>query len=291
MKTIYTKTVVLVAVVVMWFCVAGTMAEEIDQAGISPVYKHRPMVMSGEGMERMLSRIRQTNPEKAEELASLCEKDPNEFRKRLREHFRQEFGERRWDRKEQSRSGRGPRGGHQMMHPKGGRKGTLRERMWRRHTEFMNWLTENYPDQAKRLERLQRKNTNVYFEQLDLAMKTYRPIMRASRRNQELAEVLKKDLQLKEECLEVLADTKSATDKSEKERLKKQLEEIVADRFELLIKLKQIRYEELLQKLERIKEELRERKNEVDNLRSQKADNVKGRLEELLSGKEKIDWD
>jgi len=289
MRAIYTTILVIVIAVVMWSGVTVSAADQTGQKG----RKHRPMVMTEEGMERMLSRIRQTNPEKAEELASLYEKDPNEFRKRLREHFRQEFGERRWGQKEQSRPGRGTRGDHQMMMPGRGKmsQGPMGERMLKDHIAFMSWLTENYPDKAQQLQKLQQEDMEAYFEQLGSIMRTYKPIMKASKWNPELAGVLKEDLRLKGQRRELLAAIKAATDEDERKQLENQLKGVVAERFELIIKRKQIRYEELLQKLEHLKEQLRERKNEVDSLRSQKAEKVKGRLEELLSGKEKIDWD
>ena len=76
-----------------------------------------------------------------------------------------------------------------------------------------------------------------------------------------------------------------------KEQLKGQLEKVVAERFELIIKRKQIKYEELLRRLASLEKEVKERKNEVDILKSQKADKVKERLGELLENMEKVDWD
>jgi len=277
----------MVVAVVMWSGVNVAVAEQTGQKG----RRHRPMVMTEERVERMLSRIGQTNPEKAEQLARLREKDPNEFQKRLREHFRQEFGERSWGQKAQSHSGRGPHGGHKMTLPGMMGKGPMGERMWKDHTDFISWLTENYPDKAERLQKLQQEDMEAYFGQLGSIMRTYKHIMKASKRNPELAGVLKEDLRLKKQRSELLAEIKAATDEGEKKQLENQLEKVVADRFELIIKRKQIQYEELLRKIEHLKEQVRERKNEVDSLKSQKADKVKERLEELLSGTEKIDWD
>jgi hypothetical protein len=288
MRKFYTTILVMVVAVVMWSGVA--VAGQAGQKG----RRYRPMVMTEDRVERMLSRIRQIDPEKAEQLASLQEKDPNDFQKQLREYFRQELGERNWGQKGQSRSGRGSREGHQMMMPGRGRmdQGPMGERMLKDHIDFMSWLTENYPDKAQRLQKLQQEgDMEAYFGQLGSIMRTYKPIMKASKRNPELAGVLKEDLSLKKQRRELLEEIKMVTDEGEKKQLKNQLEKVVADRFELIIKRKQMQYEELLQKIERLKEQVRERKNEVDSLKSQKADKVKERLEELLSGTEKVDWD
>jgi len=292
MKTSYLTIMVLMAVLVLWPGVTDAVAEKADQAEMGRGRWHGPVAMSEERIERILNRIEQTNPEKAKELARLREEDPNEFQKQLREHFRKEFGERHRQRRTE-RMGReqGHRGREQMVPSKGGGKGPLRDRMWEKHTKFMGWLTENYPDEANRLKQLQQKDDEAYFEELRLAMKTYRSIMQASTRNPELAGVLKEDLRLREERRELLAEIKAATDEDEKQQLKNQLEKVVAERFELIIKRKQVRYEEMLGRLERLKEQVKERKNEVDSLKSQKADKVKERLEELLGGTEKVDWD
>jgi DNA repair exonuclease SbcCD ATPase subunit len=122
-------------------------------------------------------------------------------------------------------------------------------------------------------------------------MKMYRPIMKASKKSPELAEVLKEDLKLKGQRKELLEEIKYASDEGEKEQLKNQLEQLVAERFELIIKRKQARYEQLLQRLENLKKQVEMRKNEVDTLKSQKADKVKERVRELLSDTEKINWD
>ncbi len=299
MRTSYLTIMVLAAFAVMWPGVTDVMAEETDQtstssvesAEIGPGRRHRA-VMTEERIERMLNRLKQTDPEKAEELENLREEDTEKFQEQLREYFRSEF-ERRMRRQapEQPDTNRGPRTHRQMRSPNGGGKGPIRERMWKKHTDFMSWLTENYPDQAERLKKLQQEDTEAYFRQLASSMKMYKPIMKALKRNPEFAEVLKEDLLLKERRSELLADIKAATDEGEKEQLTNQLEEIVAERFELIIKRKQVQYEELLKKLELLSEQVKQRKNEVDSLKSQKADKVKERLEELLGGTEKVHWD
>ena len=288
------KTILLMGIaVVLWSGVA--VAEDADWTG--PGRRPRSGMMAGERADRILDRIEQTDPEKAGELRLLRDKDPNEFQKQLREYFRDEFGGRRGRMGEQKgrmsrgrmgdQEGRMPRGRNQ----KGFGEGPMRERMWRDHTRFMSWLTENYPEQAEQLNKLQQEDPEEYFKQLHSTMKTYKPIMKASMKNPELAEVLKEDLNLKAQRKELLEEIKSATDESEKEQLKNQLEQLVAERFELIIKRKQARYEQLLEKLESLKKQVELRKNEVDTLKSQKADKVKERVKELLSDIEKINWD
>jgi hypothetical protein len=292
MKTSYLTIMVLSAVVILWPGVTDAVAEDNNQTKMGPGWRHRQMVMPEEVRERVLSRIEETNPEKAKELKRLLEEDPNEFHKQLRAHFRQEFrGRMRPQGPEGQDWGDRPRTRRQARSPRSGGKGPMRDRMWEKHIEFTKWLTENYPDKAKRLEQLQQSGDEGYLEEVRKVMKTYGPVMRASRRNPELAGVLKEDLSLKEQRHELLADIKAATDEGEKEQLTKQLGKVVADRFELIIKRKQIKYEELLQRLKSLEKQVQERKTEVDRLKSQKADKVSERLEELIKGTEKVDWD
>jgi hypothetical protein len=72
-----------------------------------------------------------------------------------------------------------------------------------------------------------------------------------------------------------------------------QLNEVVGKRFDLIVKRKQIEYERLLEKLEKLKKEVKESEAEVDkwNDAKFKQENVKTRVEDLVSGKEKFRWD
>ena len=68
---------------------------------------------------------------------------------------------------------------------------------------------------------------------------------------------------------------------------------VVSSRFDLIVKRKQIEYEQLRNRLEKLKKEVEQREAEVEKWKDAKFKNesVKARLEELVSGAEKFQWD
>jgi len=86
----------LLSAVVCWStATAGEMAKE-EQGCVKPPSPEGPMQgrrfeMSDEHIEQMLAGIRQTDPQKADELVQLREHDPEAFRAELREVARERF--------------------------------------------------------------------------------------------------------------------------------------------------------------------------------------------------------
>lgn len=79
--------------------------------------------LTDEEIDRIMEGVKQRDPEKAEELAKIREKDPENFQEELRRHGREEFGK------------------------------IIRERIerWRqeRQAEFLEWLGENDSKEAQ----------------------------------------------------------------------------------------------------------------------------------------------
>ena len=65
---------------------------------------------------------------------------------------------------------------------------------WKCRNEHIEWLEQNYPDEAKKLAELREKDPGLYMRKLGLSLKKYGKIAEASRENPQLAEVLKEDL-------------------------------------------------------------------------------------------------
>ena len=75
-----------------------------------------------------------------------------------------------------------------------------------------------------------------------------------------------------------------------KKKLTAELETIVSDRFDLIVKRKQIAYETMSKRLEELKRQVRESEDKIDSWKKLKSEKVKERLEGLTSETEKFSW-
>jgi len=223
--------------------------------------------LTNEEIDRIMEGLKQRDPQKAKELAELRKKEPEKFKFELGRNAHEEFAK------------------------------LMEERMekWRqqRRAEFLNWLEKNYPREARSLASLKERDPNLYEQKLSSTREKYGPIYDAERRNSPLAEVLKEDLRLKEREDELIGKIKTTTDQKEKEKLNAELEDVVADRYDLILRRKQIAYERLLKELEELQNRIKESQAEMLKYQDSKVktDNVKQRLKDLLEEKKGIRWD
>jgi len=294
MKTTYGTILVLVMATAMLLaaplpCVAVEKDEGNILAEDEPKRGHKLFELTDEAIERMMNRLAKSNPEEAKELEKLRDRDPEKFREAMRERLGKKYKGRMGQ-----RAGRKPRKGPDMPGgPAGGRKEMVREQMREKHTECLEWLEKNYPEEAKKLAELRGKKPELYRRQIELSLKKYGRIAKAAKENPELAEALKEDLELKKERDELLGKIRATSDDDEKKKLVKKLEEVVGSRFDLIVKRKQIKYEHLREKLEGLKERVKQSEAEVEKWKDAKFknENVKARLEELTSKIESFKWD
>ncbi|MHC4557109.1 MAG: hypothetical protein ACYTFW_07675 [Planctomycetota bacterium] len=223
--------------------------------------------LTEEEIDQIIEGLKQRDPEKAKELAKLREENPEKFIAELRRHAGEEFGKVIRERIEQGRQ--------------------------KRRADFLKWLGENVPKEAEELSKLKDKDPDLYTKKYDLLRRKYGRIFEESRRNPELAEVLLEDLQLQKRRDELLGKINSAGSERQKKRLIAELEEVVSDRYDLIVRRKQIAYERLLKWLEELRNRIRESRTELLKWRDDeaKAENVKQRTKELLEGKKGFNWD
>ncbi len=310
MKTTYVTILVLAMMVVLLTAPVPCGAAEKDRENIWSDEKPKPVAkqrqLTKETIKRIMSRLAETNPEKAEELEQLRKKDPEKFKlelrkivrgqfsKRIRERGKERPGQRRGAPEAMARPGGGPsRGGMpgmpgMGMHP--GMRGRAME-MRKKHAEYLEWLKENYPKEVEKLAELREEKPELYMRRLGLNLKKYGRIAEAEKENPELAKVLKEDLELKEKRNKLLRKIRASTNDAEKKRLTKELEEVVSSKFDLIVKRKQIEYEQLSKKLEKLKEQVKRSEAEVEKWENVKDKEVKQRLEELISRAEKFNWE
>jgi len=173
----------------------------------------------------------------------------------------------------------------------GNKRGQFMGYMREKHDEYIKWLEKNYPEKAEKLAELKEKNPKLYFKYIKMGHRKCRRIMEAEEESPQLAKVLKQDMELKGERDKLLKAIRKAGDNKEKEKLTGQLKEVVSSRFDLIVKRKQIAYEQLQKKLEELKKRVEESQVEAQKWNKLKDQKVKERLEVLLAKTEKFNWD
>jgi hypothetical protein len=224
--------------------------------------------LTDEQVNRIMESIKKSDPAKAKELEGLRAKDPEQFQGELRRNGGDEYRKIRRERMER----------------------WLQERQ----ADFIEWLEEYVPDEAKELSQLKESgDPNLYRMKYELVRQKYNRIADMSRRSPELAEVLVADLQLQERRDGILNKYKNAKTDKEKEQFKSQLEEVVAARYDVLIRRKQITYEWLLKRLEDLQREVNHSKEEIIKLKDDnvKKDNVTERVKDLTGESSRFPWD
>jgi len=296
---------VLAAAVVLLSMTPGSCKAEADEdiwSDEAPGPTSRRFKMSDEKIEELLDKTAKEHPERAKELRELRKNNPEQFRTEMRQMF---FAQRRELREHpgegpgvHERPGMGP-SGVPGMHPKEpmrgreggeGRRERWRERIARRHEEYIEWLKADFPEEAQKLVRLREKDPETYAKRIMASMRKYVEIMDAQKKNPELAEVLKEELELKQNRDKLLTNIDTSKGKQRK-KLEQQLEELVNLRFDLIVRKKQLRYEDLRRKLEQLQKQVKQREAEVEKLKNKKARFIRERLEELTNKTEKISWD
>lgn len=241
--------------------------------------KYGKFELTAAKIDRIMQRLAKSDPNKTEQLKQLQQKDPEKFKTELREAMREQLGKKFKNHMKGRPESFGP--GHIM--PEMGMR-------WK-YDKYLDWLKENYPAEAEKLAELSKKDPDLYWKQLGLSLKTYGRIAEAARENPGLAEVLKKDLTLRQQQEKLLGEIEAANDK-DKEGLIKDLKEVLSNRFDVIVERKQIEYEQLLEKLERLKNDVEQRKAKMEKWKDTtfKEESVKARLEELLGKSDKFTW-
>ncbi len=299
MRTEWLKIVCAASLILMgtgWGLVSAGEMEQEEQMMAEPAMHGGRFEPGPEQIERILNRIREKDPQKADELTQLREKDPEAFKEEIRNIAREQFRTRMHEEKGEQGKQLMPRrpGGPTMEGPGQGRwPEMMRERFQERSEEYMTWLKENYPDEATKLEQLKEENPGQHMKAMGLSWRKYGPIFNASKDNPALAAVLKDQLALREKRNEILKQIRATTDENQKKTLAKELEGVVSQQFDLIVKRKELAYEDLNKKLEELKKDIENRKAEVEKWKSKKFKNeqVKKRVDELVNKTEKFEWE
>jgi hypothetical protein len=207
-----------------------------------------------EDIDHFLKELKESNPAKAKELTSLREKDPEKFREELRKSVREQ-----WTKRIESWRSR-----------------------WR--AEFLEWLQKAVPKVAQSLTKLKNTDPDLYAKKYEIVREKYGRIFEESRRNPPLAEVLRAEMELDERRELLIKEIKATKNEQQKKKLMAQLEEVVGDKYDLIIRKKIIAYEFLLKRIEELQKELNKSRDEIEKWKDPKIkeQNVKDRTKELL---------
>lgn len=278
------------------FCGSAVAAKE-DIWDDGPAQMPGRFRLTDEKIEQILNLIAEKAPQRAEELRQLQKEDSDKFKEQIRAELAKmrppekggpeslQPGRRSSPRR--LPEGAGPPSGRRRGPARGGR---WRENMQKSHEEYIKWLEKNYPDEAQELEELQEKDPDQYLRSAFASRRKYGRIMDAEKRNPELGEVLKEDLEIQKLCVELLEQIKQA-DGKKREELVKELDGLVSRRFDLIVRKKQLQYQDLQKRLEKMQAELKQRQFEVEKLQESKEKAIKERLAELIGQNEKVNWE
>lgn len=267
----------------------------------------------GRRMEGLIQRLEQVDPQRAEQLRKLRQEDPDRFQEEIRKEFqgKMQQGRRMGPGRPHHQDSPGPMrpgpgfrgpggpgsglgGPHQgrpdSLHDGRGMRGRWQEQLHKKHEEFIQWLTENYPEKAAAISELQEKEPQAYIMKVAELRKKYEPIIQAGKHNPRLAEVLKKDLELQHRRDEIRRQLRYAKDE-ERQSLLNELKTVIARRFDLILEKKQIQYEQLEKRLAKLQKELEKKKTELQKLQGTKEKAVEDRVKDLTNQSEKVEWD
>ena len=229
---------------------------------------------------KMIDRMAQRDPTKADELRKLKAEDPCKFQEEMQKLWRERMGRR-------DGQGSDDKGGLGRMH---GRM-DVRESLEAKHNEYIKFLEQNYPEEAAELAMVKEKTPDQYFGRLRTSLEKYGRIAKAAKDNPELAAVLKQDVVLKSQTEEVVKQLRAVSDETKKKELTDKLRGLVNERFDLIVKQKELRYQDMNKRLAELQKQVNNQQAELQKLKTKKEQQVNERVSELLSESEKIDWE
>lgn len=223
--------------------------------------------LSDDVVERIMQGIQKRDPAKAKQLAELRQKNPEKFRTQLREQGQPELD--------------------QMIRER------FDARRQERNTKFLEWLKVNYAAEEQGLTKLKEKDPQLYISEFDRLMRLYGYIFEADSSCPELGTALKADFQLKKRAGDLVREIRNEKSDAKKQALGMELQDLMGKRYDLIVRRKEIAYEQLLKKLAEMQKQIQESKDEIGKWRDPKVkqQNVRQRTETLTENKVRFKWD
>lgn len=223
--------------------------------------------LTEETVNKILEGLRKRDPAKARELERLKSRDPERFKAELRDAGQPELD--------------------QIV------RDYWETRRQRRNAEFIDWLKDNYPQQEQELTSLKDRDPKLYITSFERLMGEYGSIFEAARSNPELGAILKEDHDLKRRVGELCRRLRSEKSDAKKQELGAELQEVLARRYDLIVRRKEIACEQLLRRLDDLQKQVIQSKENIARYKDQqvKRENVRQRVQALTENKVKFKWD
>jgi hypothetical protein len=225
-------------------------------------------------LQRMLEEIRQSDPEKAKQMEKMLKEDPGQFAQMVRAEIRNALK---------------PKAKPSDASQPAEKTTEWQEELQKRHDAFMHWFLREYAADHAELIKVRDAEPEKYVQRVMDMMTIYEPIQRAQRYNPALAAVMKQDIELQKQRDTLLLQIRKAV-AEEQHRLMKELETLVAARFDIIVQKKELQYESLRKRLDKLEMQLDQQALELESLKKNKAQTVEDHLRELMSRSETISW-
>jgi len=141
--------------------------------------------------------------------------------------------------------------------------------------EFMDWLKDVYPQEFERLQELKETNPQLYELKLLAKSNELRRLYFAYKENPERGEILIDIRELNQQRDIILKELKNTNDEKELEELKEKLAETIEKKYDLLVKQKELAYQSLRERLEKLQQQVKESEKQVGKW---KSDDYRGKL-------------
>ena len=158
-----------------------------------------------------------------------------------------------------------------------------------RNQEYITWLKTNYPEEAVRLEGIQKKQPKTFNRQMRESRKIYVPIKDMMDKNPKIAKIMKEEMEVTKERTVLIHRAQSLANQIKKakgpkrERLVKQLKDTLSIRIDLIVVLHKLQYEILEEKIKQLNKQIAERKKETERFIQKKDEEIAKRMKNLLA--------
>ena len=155
--------------------------------------------------------------------------------------------------------------------------------------KFFVWLYRFFPDYAKDIKDLE-NNPQEYQKKFKEYRIMFRRLWRGYKFNREYGKTLVQEVELRVERFGVLKKLQAAKSNEQKTKIRDDLIKVVYKEFDVAVKVKKLEYEGLKRRIKWFQRRLVKREDEVKKLVANKSQEVKNRVEDLITGEEKINW-
>ena len=218
-------------------------------------------------IQEILDQLKKTDPPKAAQLEELRNKDTEKFIRAIRDEVKK----------------------HEKNTPEPPKQEPWKEELYKKHEAFLAWFQKQYPQDHKELIGLQVENPEKYVQRFMDLVKLYDPIRKTEKPCPQLADAMKKNLELQKRRDALLLQIRIASEEQQA-KLVEELRSVISQRFDVILLEKQLQYDSIRKRLDDLANKVEVQAKELETLNKNKEQSVKDRIDELLERTEKVDW-